>query len=317
MKKLLLTLMIVAALGANVCTAAPLNQKHIPTDAQWGFHLNMEAFWGSEMGKLIRKDVEAKYSEKIAALEQLLGSDISTDLKGITLYGTSADHESASVLVYGNYNKEKLTSLLVLNEAYRKSEYEGKTIHHWLDDKSQEPQCGAFAADDLIVISPDEDSLKAALDTLAGYRQTLADEYDLPLKGLTKIDDNVIAVVAAVSLPNLLQGNQEAAILNNCKMMAMVIAEDDGDMKLQLDLTAQTAEAAIQIEQALLGLKAFILLNQNSCPELPKVIQDAILTRDENQLSLEIGYPSAKLFDLLKKLEKDETVQVFIEENQP
>jgi hypothetical protein len=287
---------------AAMAPAAPLRQAHIPAEARWVFHLDLDAFGDSDLGKLVLTEVRAAYGPKIEAMAQLLGSDLLADLNGVTLFGTDAGEENATALFYGSHNPDKLTALLLLNGAYHKSDYQGQTLHHWVEEKHQKNQVGAFAAPDLIVIAQQEAPVQAALDVLAGRSTSLAAAPASPLKGLTVAPDQTMALAAATGLSGLTAGHQQAAILGNSKMMALIIAEAQGQMKLQVDLVAETVEAAAQIEQVINGMKAFILLRQNDFSALPAIIRQSSLRRMENQLSLESTYPSAALFDSFKML---------------
>ncbi|MHC5083513.1 MAG: hypothetical protein ACYTET_06195 [Planctomycetota bacterium] len=314
MKKTGWALLAVFVLISSFSVAAPLNYKHVSGQARWAFHVDFEAFRGSEMGQLVQTSMQETYQDKINAMAQLLGTDLTQDLNGITVYGQTGSHENAAALFDGTFDQNKLLSLLVLNGAYSKSIYNDHTLHHWVDESRQRNQVGTFATDSLIIIAETEDSVKGALDVLSGKQKTLADENQTLLERLNKAPDQAIMVMAAEGLSELTNGNPHAAVLKNSDVMAAVIAEENGNMKLQVDLEAETPEAAVQIEQVLLGMKAFMMLGSEQYPQLPEVLSQAVLVRDEKQLSLAIQYPSIKLFELFQSLEPAD-VEALVEED--
>ena len=119
-------------------------------------------------------------------------------------------------------------------------------------------------------------------------------------------------IAAAERLSELTEEKDHAAIMKNSKLMAVVVAENDGNMKLKIDLTAENVEAATKIEQVVLGIQAFMTLSQKENPDTLSLIQATALQRNENQLALTFQYPSEKLFEMIKEHQIIET-QVSIE----
>ncbi|MBL7214369.1 MAG: hypothetical protein ISS71_01690 [Phycisphaerae bacterium] len=300
MKKALFFVYLTTLMISSVAPGGSLQKEHVRGDAKWLLHVDLDALRSSEIGKLIQNDIQTQHQEKIDAMAQLLGSDLTEDLHAVTLYGASAGEENASALFYGNYNKEKLLTLLVLNEAYSKSEYNGKTLHHWMDEKRQKDQYGVFAADDLIVIAQTEESVIATLDVLSGKVPSLAQQKDATLYSLCQGRDDAIALAAAEELSELAENNQHAATLKNSRLLAALVAEKAGDMKVDIHLEAQNEDAAMQIEQVVRGILAFAMLQNQQYPQFGKLLQSIDLSRDKNALDCTFIYPSAELYEIIK-----------------
>ena len=305
MRKALFGVFLTMIMVSGVVLGGPLKKEHVRGDAQWLFHADFDALRTSEFGKLIQNDIQAKYQDKIEALKQLLGSDLTEDLRAITLYGAEAGEENVSALFYGNYNKEKLLTLLVLNKAYSKSEYNGKTLHHWMDEKHERQQYGAFAADDLIVIGQTEASVTSVLDVLFGKARPLSQQKDGTIYSLCQGHEGAIVMIVAEGLSELTQNNHHTAILKNSHLMAALAAEKDGHATLDVHLEAQTEEAAVQIEQVVRGMTAFAMLQHEKYPELSELVQATTLLREGKTLDCTFKYPSAKLFEIIKDHAED------------
>jgi hypothetical protein len=298
MKKVLFLLPFAALLISGIALGTPLQKENVLADAQWLLHLDFDAFRSSQFGQLVRSDIQPQYQEKIDALTELLGSDLTRDLYDVTIYGTGPGEENATILFRGSYDKDKLLALLVLNGAYSKSEYEGTTLHHWMDDKRNKEQYGAFAAQDLIVIGQTEEAVIDALDLIAGRRQSLAAQTDSALYKLCRASGDPIFMAAATELSQLAGDDEQAAILKNSTLIAMLAAEKDGNLTATLHLETKDEQAAIQVEQIARGLLAFAAMQNTQ--KNGKLIQSVVLTRDKNALDCTFSYPSIDLFEMIK-----------------
>jgi hypothetical protein len=298
------TLLIVALMLSSSALAAPLNRTHVPAEAKWLLHVNLEAFANTEMARLIGDQISEKDLKKIDAFASLFGFDLTKDIHGVTIYGSDAAEENATVLLYGQFDKQILLSLLILNEAYGETQYKDSKLYHWLDGKDNKKKIGMFAADNLIVISQSELSVQATADLLAGEITSLDSQNDAPLAALLESSENALVVIAADQLAELNKGKEHTAILQNSKMMAAVVIENNGDMYLSVNLTTKTDEAAMQIEQVLNGIKAFVALKHADQPETISLLNAATLIRDENKLLLNVKYSSLKLLEIIKTKKK-------------
>lgn len=300
MKKTRYFLFLAFMLTSHSLFAGSLQQDHVSGDTQWLLHVDFDALRASEFGGLMQDEIQTKHQEKIDALAQLLGSDITTDLFGVTMYGTGAGEENAAVLVYGAYDKDTVQALLVLNKAYSKSEYNGWTIHHWTDEKRQKEQYGAFAADDIIVLAQTENMVINTLNVLADKQSSLAEKSDSTLGILCDERKDTIVLIAGEGLASLAEGNEQAAILKNSKLIAALVAETSGNLKLDIHLEAQDEQTAMQIEQMARGMLAFIMLQAQQNPKANELLQTIALTRDKAVLDCTFTYPSADLFEIIK-----------------
>ena len=301
MKKVLITLLLAAS---AISLAGPINRQHIPADSKWLFHVDFDAFRDSEMGSLIEQEIKASHQKKIEGVTTLLGTDLMQDLYGFSLYGPDADEKNAAALIYAKYDKQKLLALLGMNEKYAESSYQEQTLYHWLDEKHNRDQVGAFATEDLIVISQSKDTVTAMLDLLKDPSKSIGHAKDNVMTGLSETPEGTVMITAADGLSKLTENNDHVTILRNSKFIAVVLGENNGNMELNIDLIAENVEAAIKIEQVILGIQAFMTLDQNQNPDITTLIQSTMLQRNDNQLTLTFQYPSVKLFEMMKAHQK-------------
>jgi len=302
MKNMTLVLFGVFLMLSGCLLATPLNREHIPAEAKWVVHLDVERFTESRMWGLLRQEISEETQEEIDECTNSLGSDPTKDIYGITLYGTDSEEENAVVMIYGKFDKEKLLGLIVQNEAYAESEYNDRKLYHWVDEEDGKERVGMFGTEGHIVISQNEETVKAMIDLLDGDGDSLADREDAPLAELVKTPEDAFIVMAAYGLAELNKDNQENAILQNSKMMAVVAGENTGDMYLHINLTAETKDGAKQIEKMLDGIEASVALKLAEKPEIMSLLEAINLECSGNQLFLRVKYPSAKLFEIIKEV---------------
>ncbi len=296
----LLCVMVAGFLLSAVGFAGPLNKAQVPAGSQWVFHADYQAFTSSEMGQLVRQEIALHHQAKIDALKQLLGTDLLNDIYGLTVFGPDGNEANATVLIHGRFDRDKLLALLALNPAYGESLYGSSKLYHWQEEMRGKNQVGTFAADDLIVISQTEEAIQGVLDVLAGQGKSLAADRSASLGNLTEGIDGAFVAVAAVGLSELAGDNEQAAVLKNSRMLAILADESEGQMRLSVQLETNNAEAAQQVEQIARGMLAFASLQMQNKPELLSLLQGCSLTRTDAQIAFSFRYPSAALFALVK-----------------
>ena len=301
MKKTILLLLCAVLLLAGSVRAEPLNPRQVPADAKWLVHVDFNMFAKSKMWNLMSQEITDKNQKKIDAITTLFGSDPTKDLFGVTLFGPDANQENAVAIIHGRFNQKKLLSLLVLNEAYAETEYKDQILYHWVDERDNKAKVGFCATESLIVISQSETPVQAMVDLLTGQPDSQASEPAPLASSLAKAPKDAIVVMAANGLVDLHLDDKQNAILKNSRMIAVLAGESNGDMYLQINLATDTIEAALQIEQLLIGMQAFATLKNAENPNIVSLLQAITIKRNENQLSLTAKYPSAKLFDIFKE----------------
>lgn len=300
MKKIHLLPLAVIAFITAVGFAGSLNTAQVPSSSKWVFHVDFDALRAGTFGQLALAEIQTEHQEKLDAARQLFGTDLTKDMNSVTLHGPDKDQTHAAAVFQGKFDQDKLLSLLILNDAYSKSDYDGYTLHHWIDDKQKKDQVGVFAREDTIVIAQSAETVAVALDAINGKTDTLASQPDSSLAQLCQKQENAILTAAATDLSELTKNDQHAAVLKNSKLLAVLVSEDSGNMKLKTRLEADTVESATQIETVLRGMIAFGALSAAENPDAAKLIQAITLTRIDETLELSAQYPSVDLFDLIK-----------------
>lgn len=300
MKTGIWAVLAVGLMAGGAVFAAPLDMNLVPADAQWVFHVDFDAFRLTQIGQLVLEDVAAQRQKQIDALAEMLGSDLTTDIANVTLFGADGEEENAVALLRGKFDREKLLTLLALNETYATSDYREYTIHKWVDEHKKKNQVGAFAADDVIVISQSEKAVTGFLDVYSGAAGSLEQNKGAIGAALQGLPANAFVAAAADKLADLAQGKGRAAILRNSRFAAFIADETSGSLKLHLNLETESPDVARQVEQIIYGMFALGRLHESRHPQLGPLMEACTMERIENALVIEFTYPSAELFDLMK-----------------
>jgi hypothetical protein len=80
---------------AGMALAGPLNRQWVDRDADWVFHLNMEALAASDLGPLLSIEVLEKNDDQVFVFLRAAGVDPLRDLKGLTVYGWHSTRAAA------------------------------------------------------------------------------------------------------------------------------------------------------------------------------------------------------------------------------
>lgn len=144
-------------------TAGQLAPSQISPDAKWLVHADFDAMRDSRTGQAFFSLMEADHGEQLRSLSTFFALQPLNQLHGITLYGDGAP-EHAVALIDGKFDRKLLEELVKTAKDYAGLTHEGYVVHSWLDKGVK--QHAAFASDDLLIFSHQEEDLEKALDVL-------------------------------------------------------------------------------------------------------------------------------------------------------
>ncbi len=279
--------------GAPEDKAASSQMSAVPPDAQWALHIDMQRLTSSTLFKgLLEENGPAKMKGKADNFLGKLKIDPMKDLKGITVFGRAARDEDAVVALRGKFDKAHLLGLIKAEEAHKEIPYGKSTIYSWDGD-----EFGAFAAEDLILLSESEASIKAALDTLEKNKKDVA---AFPfLARVMKESPNAIFAAAVNSISGLVGEKGKPVILSKMRQAGGSIFESGENVNLKVSIAAESAQVAKDVEQAIRGLIAMASL-QLVDAEAQAFAQSIKIDVDGENVRIDASYPAKKLMDLAR-----------------
>jgi len=226
-------------------TAGELVPSQIPPSAKWMVHADIDAMRDSRSGQALFSLIEENHGDRFPSLAAFFAMQPLEELHGITLYGDgSAGHSAA--LIDGKFDRQTLESLLQMAKQSGKITHAGTVIHTWLDKDVK--QFAAFANDNLLVFSHQEEGLKQALDTLVTPPPSPTDGF------LSQEKAQVVARarVAELGLPSDL-----AKLVRMAKTLKLAALESDGRIALRASAETESNGDADRLRRMVDGVIAF------------------------------------------------------------
>lgn len=241
MKPLTILLFIAASIQA-----AELAPNRIPASANWVLHVDLDAMRASSTGKAVIGQIETDHGPGLRAIKRMFSVHLINDLRGVTLYGDGRrDH--AVVWFDGRFDQEHLVDVLRAAEDYKTSSHGGVTIHSWKD--KGHVQHAAFAANDLLAFSRQEDLLREALDVM----KTPASGSANPI--IPEPSPRTL-IVAGANLAEIEMPDDSAKVLRQMGLVRLHAAEDGGRFMIRMDAGVADASAANRLRRVLDGMAA-------------------------------------------------------------
>lgn len=262
-----------AAAVASRVEAAPFEASRVARDAKWVLHVDSEIAFQSKLWDIAQRGMNQTAHLRLAAGAEMLrdftGIDIFTDLKDVTLYGTGANAftpNSAVLVLHGRWDPASLIAVLQNARNYDVVDHGDHAVHRWTDEQDGKTKFGAFFGSDLILISEAQASITSALDVLDDSVNKGMRAEDGPARPEAT---GVMAFVTADGIDALkATGRARSPIFNRVKAGWISVVESEETLTLRANVDANSAQAARQVKNALVGLKsiASMALSDDASP---------------------------------------------------
>jgi hypothetical protein len=303
MKKLILLLtafLVALALGVIAAPAAAGSADQlavVPAEAQWALYVDVQKLTASSLFKtLVGESEMAKIQEKTDKTFVKLGIDPMKDLKGVTVFGMGKEDKEAVVALSGKFDRAHLIGLIKAETKYQEIPFGKYLLYKWDED-----EFGAFAADDLVLLGENEAAIKAALETLEGRKK---DAVPPLLAGAFKESPDALLVFGVNNVSQLIGEHDKPVILTKMKGAAGSVSEKGEDLNLRINILAESAQVAKDVEQAIRGLLAIanLQLKDTEAQTLGEAIQIAV---DGENVRINAVYPLNKLLGFVHHKDKE------------
>jgi hypothetical protein len=278
--KLLIPCLLLAL--ASPLPAGPCVPEQIPADAKWLVHADFDAMRDSQTGRAVFSLLQADQAKRLRAISTFLAMQPLTTLHGITLYGNGSPAHAAA-LVDGKFDRALLENLVRATKGYAGFTHAGYTVHSWVEEGAK--QHAAFANDNLLVFSREEDGLKKALDAVA---------VPSPIQGnpLLTAEEGKPLVVARARFSEMTLPDDLSRLVRTVKGLRLAALEADGRFTLRASAEAETGPDADRLRRMVDGVLAFAQVQDAKLEgldlkaELDAVTQSPVFTA---ALSLPVG----------------------------
>jgi hypothetical protein len=303
LKRVLAAVALVALFVAPVA-AGPLVAGHIPADAKWVCHLNVDAVRASDLAKACHEHCSKQegYEKKLQACTDKLGMNPMQDILGVTVYDTTYERHHGVVLVHvRKVDKNKLLALLKEKHPDHKvSEHAGRKLYTWTAKKrwhGEHEMTACMADNKTIVMSRCPKRVQKALDVIMGKGKSLAE--DSPL--LERVPKKAMLVARAIDVDVEYKKTTRCPVLKNCSSASATFQEKKGTLSVQYQLVADTEEKAKRFKAIVDGMQAMAAL-RFADDEAAASLANALKTKAKGTaVSITWKAPTEDILSVMKK----------------
>ena len=284
------------AAASFTALAAPLHRADVAANPVWLAHVDFDGLRPTPIGQYILAELNKPEPEaKLAAFKAIVGVDPRTQLHGATVYSVGSAPEHGVLLVYADFDADRLVTLAKAATDSQHNTYKQHVIYNWIDDK-QKPREGVkpriYAAIDgaRVVFGKREERVAQALDVLDGVLSTLASSTAFPELGAA---GDTSFLEAAASRFDFATGDPNAAVFRLSKQGMVQVGAANEQLTGVLSLEAKDAEIAGNMAEIGRGLIALMRLQQDR-PEAVKLAQALTLKQDGARITVNLSVPMSR-----------------------
>jgi hypothetical protein len=300
------------ASGLTVC-AGPLQRADLPAEPAWVVHVDFDGLRPTTIGQFILGEMEKPEAQaKLEVFQSLFSFDLRTQLHGLTLYGTGNSTEDGVLLVYADFNTDKLLTLAKASKDYQSTNHNQHAIHNWVDgrrakDDSRPRTYAANQGSRVVIFGQRESAVAAALDVLDHVNPSLTGSKWFPQMGAAGDGSFIQAAAGKMNLPG---SDPHAAVFKLAKAMRFQMGETQKKVSATLTLDAQDEDVAEHMASVGQGLLSLLKLQKEKA-EVMKLADALSLKQDGSAVVATLTLPAADLVgimnsDAVKKARKSE-----------
>ncbi len=291
-----------AAAGLSA-TAVPLQRADVPAEPAWVVHVDCDGLRGTTVGQYLLGEMNKPETQaKLAAFSAVFNFDPRTQLHGLTLYSTGAAPEEGVLLVYADFDPDRLATLAKAANDYQSTPHNQHAIHSWIDankkpknDVRARTYAALFGAR-VVLFGQREAPVAQALDVLDRAAPSLAGGSTFPQLGAAGGTSFLQAAARKLDLP---AKEPNAAIFRLSKSGRLEVGEAQGRATATLTLEANTEEVAKYMTSIGQGLVALMKL-QKEKPETAKLAEALSLKQDGAHVVVNLALPATDVIEMMK-----------------
>jgi hypothetical protein len=278
--------------------AGPLQKKQVSADAKWLVHLDLENLRGTELGKLIAKNISGIANAQTAVKMDF--NAIFQQVSHITAYGDQYEigpkADGVLLLKMDGEGRKIIEGLLAAqmladkDESIKKTQDESSVTYSLKDEVFV-----AIQSDHLAVVSKSRKRIENAKAVLAGNAANL--NAGSAFGAFPAAPNSFFFLGLAEAF------NQKAAMPPQAKILQMadggrlVLGERTGNLFVELILKGKSREVIEQIKQVVEGMTALVSLSQIDNPELQQLVRNTKVSAKDNMVQVSIEYPVAQMLE--------------------
>jgi hypothetical protein len=283
--------------------AAPLQQKDVPAEPAWVLHFDCDGLRPTAIGQYLLAELEKPDAQaQFAAFQTIFNFDPRKQLHGLTLYSTGQEPADGVLLVYADFDPDRLVAMVRAAKGYHSTTYKQHVIHNWLDEKKHgeddvKPRVyAAIQGARVVVFAQQEARVAQALEVLDRAAPNLAASGVFGQWGAGGASG---LLVAAARKLDLADSDPTAAFFRLAKMARLQMGEAQGQLKGTLTLEANDEGVARQMGWVGQGALALMKLQRGN-PGSAKIAEALSLKQAGAVVVVSLAMPADEAIGLMK-----------------
>jgi hypothetical protein len=267
----------------------------VPEGARWVVHLDMERFVATKLFAAVEKG--ERFEIKTRDAGRWLKLDPTKDIKGVTLIGFESGTQGQPVVaVSGTFDKDRLLTLVDLDEKHSETAYGAYTIY-----SSRGDGCGAFVNDSLVVLSESQAALERVLDTAGGKSKSFAGT--ALAAALKDVPAGAFLSGVLPDLSGLGKEINQSKVLEKASGLFFSAQEREDRLLVRLQVTADTPESAKNMYDVVQGLIAMgkLGMDPDDASRIARLVEGLQIKQDGKVLRIDLDRPSQEIADLVSR----------------
>ena len=297
---------------------AAFNPAIVSAEARWIVYADLDALRGSAPG---RELVDALQKAQREATDGTIGLDIPkvlTTVGSLTAYGInlSKDPEAidGALIAQGTADLRKIAESVLLQGTLAEpkvfSEVTDLPFPAYAINDPKAPESTrmqlivAFPPEPIVLLSKSRAQLLKARDVFRGTAPSLAKggAAELAKPKVNTADAYLFAASVVPTEPILPKNAPQTRMLQLARSGAIAVGESGPDLFAEVELNASSDQNAGKLLKILQGLTAMLSLAESNDRELAQFLNAASVQRQEDTVTLNLAYPSARLLQMVQTL---------------
>ncbi len=297
------SVLVLSGALVSSAVAGPLDRSLVSADASWVAHVDVEAFAGSEIAKVM---LDAGLSEQLAEMKAEVGIDLLKDALGITIYGAGGDPKEGTILISATGNIDAvLAGLSEEADEYEQVTVNGQAFDSWaFEDGRMYSFTQKQGEKRLVVAAEDLDSVQSALKVVNGESSNLTNG-----KGegrlVTSPGESAWVYVTSNDLGSLPLPPEAQMMTEGMRGFSLELGETAAkEIKIALSVVNATVEAATELQGMLnmgLGMARGQAGTDPETAEALKMLDSLKISTDGAKLSISLALDPAMLAEMADK----------------
>lgn len=283
--------------------ASPLQRADVPAELVWVMHLDCDGLRSTAIGQHLLAEMDKPEAKaKLAAFQTIFDFDLRKQLHGLTLYSAGKTARDGVLLLYADFEPDRLVTLAEAAKDYQGTTYKTHVIHSWIDDNRKGTEAvwprvyAAICGRRVVIFGQQEPRVAQALDVLDRATANLAGSTLFAQLGAGGAGGFIQAAARKLDLP---EGDPKTAMLRLAKAARLEVGEAQGQLKALLNLEAEDEEVARQIASVGQGLLALMKLQKDN-PGSVKAAEALALKQQGAGVVVTLTVPTSEAIELMK-----------------